>query len=59
LQGRRIAARPARIKLACRRAGWNVYTVPAKERRFIWKMPCFVAREVAAVWAYYFRPLAG
>jgi vancomycin permeability regulator SanA len=48
-----------RIKLAYQRAGWNVYTVPAKESRFIWKMPYFVAREIAAVWTYYFRPLAG
>lgn len=47
-----------RIKLAYQRAGWEVYTVPAKESRFIWKMPYFMAREVAADWAYYFRPLA-
>jgi uncharacterized SAM-binding protein YcdF (DUF218 family) len=48
-----------RIKLAYQRAGWNVYTVPAKETRFIWKMPYFVARESAAMWSYYLRPLAG
>ncbi len=48
-----------RIKLAYQRAGWNVFTVPAKERRFIWKTPYFVARETAAVWSYYFRPFAG
>jgi len=46
-----------RIKLAYQRAGWNVFTVPAKEHRFLWKMPYFTARETAAVWAYYFRPL--
>jgi uncharacterized SAM-binding protein YcdF (DUF218 family) len=48
-----------RIKLAYQRAGWDVYTVPAKEPRFFWKMPYFVARETAAVWAYYLRPLVG
>jgi vancomycin permeability regulator SanA len=47
-----------RIKLAYQRAGWDVCTVPAKENRFIWKTPYFIAREVAADWSYYFRPLA-
>jgi vancomycin permeability regulator SanA len=47
-----------RIKLAYQRAGWEVYTVPAKESHFILKMPYFLAREVPALWVYYFRPLA-
>lgn len=47
-----------RIKLAYQRAGCEVYTVPARESRFLVKMPYFVAREVPALWVYYFRPLA-
>lgn len=48
----------SRIKLAYQRAGWEVYTVPAKESYFLRQMPYFVAREVAAFWVYYLRPLA-
>ncbi len=47
-----------RIKLAYQRAGWEVYTVPAKESYFLRQTPFFIAREVAAIWVYYFRPLA-
>lgn len=46
-----------RIKMAYQRAGWDVYTVPAKESYFLRQMPFFVAREVAATWVYYLRPL--
>lgn len=46
-----------RIKLAYQRAGLDVYTVPAKETYFLRQTPYFVAREVAAEWAYYLRPL--
>jgi len=48
-----------RVKMAYRRAGWDVYTVPAEESRPLTQTPYLVAREVAAVWAYYLRPLAG
>lgn len=47
-----------RIKMAYRRAGWEVYTVPAKESYLLTYMPYYVAREVAALWVYYLRPLA-
>ncbi len=46
-----------RIKMAYRRAGWEVYTVPAKESYLLTYMPYYVAREVAALWVYYLRPL--
>ncbi len=45
-----------RIKMAYQRAGWEVYTVPARETRFSGN-PYMLAREVAAMWVYYFRPL--
>jgi vancomycin permeability regulator SanA len=48
-----------RIKLAYHREGWEVYTVPAKESYLLRQMPYNLAREVAALWVYYFRPLAG
>jgi vancomycin permeability regulator SanA len=48
-----------RIKLAYHREGWEVYTVPAKESYLLRQMPFNMAREVAALWVYYFRPLAG
>jgi len=47
-----------RIKLAYQRAGWDVYTVPAKESYLLRQMPYNIAREVAALWVYYLRPLA-
>jgi uncharacterized SAM-binding protein YcdF (DUF218 family) len=46
-----------RIKLAYQRDGWEVYTVPAKESYLLRQMPYNMAREVAALWVYYFRPL--
>jgi vancomycin permeability regulator SanA len=46
-----------RIKLAYHREGWEVYTVPAKESYLLRQMPFNMAREVAALWVYYFRPL--
>ena len=47
-----------RIKLAYQRRGWDVYTVPAKESYFLRQLPYNMAREVAALWVYYLRPLA-
>ncbi len=46
-----------RIKLAYQRAGIEVYTVPARETYFLRQLPFNMAREVAAIWVYYFRPL--
>jgi vancomycin permeability regulator SanA len=46
-----------RIKLAYHRQGREVYTVPAKESYLLRQMPYNMAREVAALWVYYFRPL--
>jgi vancomycin permeability regulator SanA len=46
-----------RIKMAYQRDGWDVYTVPARESYFLRQMPFFMAREVAALWVYYLRPL--
>ncbi len=45
-----------RIKLAYQRAGRNVYTVPAEESYTLTMLPWYVAREVAAVWAYFVAP---
>ncbi len=47
-----------RIKMAYQRAGLEVFTVPAKETRPLNAMGYFIAREAAAWWAYYLRPLA-
>jgi uncharacterized SAM-binding protein YcdF (DUF218 family) len=47
-----------RIKLAYQRAGLEVYTVPARESYLLRQMPYNMAREVAALWVYYARPLA-
>jgi uncharacterized SAM-binding protein YcdF (DUF218 family) len=46
-----------RVKMAYLRDGWEVYTVPAKETYFLRQTPYFMAREVAALWVYYLRPL--
>ena len=46
-----------RIKMAVDRGGLRVYTVPAEETRTLLKLPYFMAREVAALWVYYLRPL--
>lgn len=47
-----------RIKMAYQRVGCEVYTVPARESYTLTWMPYFMLREVAALWAYYLRPLA-
>jgi uncharacterized SAM-binding protein YcdF (DUF218 family) len=36
----------------------EVYTVPAEEERTLPRLPYYMAREVAALWAYYLMPLA-
>ena len=46
-----------RVKLAYQRAGWDVFTVPARENYLLRQMPYNMAREVAALWVYYLRPL--
>jgi vancomycin permeability regulator SanA len=47
-----------RIKMAYQRAGWDVYTVPARESSLRQLAPLkSMGREVAAMWVYYFRPL--
>ena len=46
-----------RIKMAYQRDGWDVYTVPAKETYMLGQLPYNMAREVAALWVYYLRPL--
>lgn len=45
-----------RVKMAYARRGLDVYTVPAREHHVVGRMPLFMAREVAALWAYYARP---
>ena len=47
-----------RIKLAYQRAGWDVFTVPARESYVLRQTPFNMAREVVALWVYYLRPLA-
>lgn len=46
-----------RVKLAYQRAGWDVYTVPAHQQYFLRQTPFYMAREVAALWVYYLRPI--
>ncbi len=48
-----------RIKLAYRRQGLEVSTVPAEETRRIKETPRLWLREVPAFWVYYLRGLAG
>lgn len=45
-----------RIKLCFRRAGWEVWTVPATETRRLYYQEKFMLREVAALWWYYLNP---
>lgn len=45
-----------RIKLCFRRAGWEVWTVPAKESRRLYYQERFLLREIAALWWYYLNP---
>jgi vancomycin permeability regulator SanA len=53
-----------RVKLAYARelakdsSGVQIFTVPAKEGPMLPRMPLYIAREVAAFWSYYLRPLA-
>ena len=44
-----------RVKMAYLNKGWDVYTVPARETRTLRQMPFLTAREVVALWAYYFH----
>lgn len=46
-----------RIKLCYQRLGREVYTVPARQTRVLAQLPRYMAREVAALWVYYGRPL--
>ncbi len=42
-----------RIKMTYARAGLEVYTVPARERRRLRHLGAYMVREVAALWVYY------
>jgi len=44
-----------RVKLAYQRAGVEVWTVPARQGRFLGQIPYNMAREVAAFWDYYLK----
>lgn len=44
-----------RLKMAFQRAGHEVFTVPAQETVIMKALPYYMAREVVALWAYYFR----
>jgi uncharacterized SAM-binding protein YcdF (DUF218 family) len=44
-----------RIKLAYRRAGIDVYTVPARQEHLLGQIPFNLAREVVAFWSYYLK----
>ncbi len=48
-----------RIKMAYQQAGFDVRTVPARERTILYQTPYLLLRETAALWFYYFRPLFG
>ncbi len=48
----------ARVKLAYQRAGWEVYTVPARETFKLPSRRFLVCRECAALISYYLRPLS-
>lgn len=45
-----------RIKLCFRRAGWEVWTVPARDSRRLYYLERYMMREVAALWWYYLNP---
>ncbi len=47
-----------RVKSAFEDEGFHVRTVPAAESRVLVKLPWFVAREVVAWWAYWWRRAA-
>ena len=44
-----------RIKLTYQRAGFEVCTVPARQKYFLSQIPYSMAREVAAFWTYYVK----
>jgi len=44
-----------RIKLSYQRAGFEVCTVPARQKYFLSQIPYSMAREVAAFWTYYLK----
>ena len=46
-----------RVKMTYRRAGWEVYTVPAEEAWPLSSIRTLMTREIVALWAYYLRPL--
>lgn len=46
-----------RVKMTYRRAGVELYTVPAREQYPLAQWHRMLVREVAALWAYYLRPL--
>ena len=46
-----------RIKLSYQRLGRQVYTVPIERIYILPKLPYYMAREIAALWTYYLRPL--
>ena len=48
-----------RIKLTYQRAGVDVFTVPAQQQFRLPNEKAMLVREVAALWAYYARPLTG
>jgi vancomycin permeability regulator SanA len=48
-----------RVKMTFERAGLDVYTVPARETYILYALPYYMAREVAAIWVYYVRPILG
>jgi uncharacterized SAM-binding protein YcdF (DUF218 family) len=45
-----------RVKLTADRAGLAVFTVPSPQGQPLNRLPYFLAREVAACWAYYVKP---
>ena len=46
-----------RIKMSYQRRGVEVFTVPARETQPLTWLPYYMAREAAAQWVYYVRPL--
>ncbi|WP_169853275.1 YdcF family protein [Anaerohalosphaera lusitana] len=46
-----------RIKMSFQRAGFDVYTVPARHTHGLRDMPFYMAREMAAMLYYYIEPL--
>ncbi|MBX3377387.1 MAG: YdcF family protein [Phycisphaeraceae bacterium] len=45
-----------RVKMTADRAGLAVFTVPSPQGQPLNRLPYFLAREVAACWAYYVKP---